>query len=164
MSWRTCSNSQLVPCSHTKTAAPMGSRGFSHSLWQPTRIIKNIILTSYPEPDSLRRICPLKLAVWLLKKLKKLFTSNHANMEQSKKSQWLLSRTVGWWVTSQERRRIISTVKFNSWVVALDRSLKNKHKNKKKISLVIKQWKPLKYEGWIKIRYEIEVKVSPCHN
>lgn len=53
-------------------------------------------------------------------------TSNQANIEQSKKSHWLPPRTVGQWVTSQDRKRIISTVRFNCSAVAVDRSLKYK--------------------------------------
>lgn len=53
-------------------------------------------------------------------------TSNQANMEQSKKSHWLPPRVVGRCVTSQDRKRTISTVRFNCSGVALARSLKNK--------------------------------------
>ncbi len=53
-------------------------------------------------------------------------TSNHANIEQSKKSHWLPPRAAGWWVTSQDRKRIISTVRFNCSAAAFDRSLKYK--------------------------------------
>lgn len=53
-------------------------------------------------------------------------TSNQANIEQSKKSHWLVLRSVGEWVTIQDRKRIISTVRLNCSTVALDRSLKYK--------------------------------------
>lgn len=53
-------------------------------------------------------------------------TSNHANIEQSKKSHWLPPRTLGQLVTSQDRKRIISAARFNSSAVALDRSLKHR--------------------------------------
>lgn len=143
---RTGSNLQSVQRSHRKRAAPMGSRGFSHSLWQPKITIKHIIVTLWPSSQNLLiELSGPKCILWF----KTTHTSNHANMEQSRKSHWLLSRTVGRWVTSQERRRIISTVKFNSWVVASDRSLKKKNR---KCSLLIQQCKPIKCRGRIKRR------------
>lgn len=71
--------------------------------------------------------------------LNELFTSNQANIEQSKKSHWLLSRSVGRRVTSQERRRIISTVKLNSRVVAPDRSLTKTGKIARKVQREMSQ-------------------------
>jgi len=55
---------------------------------------------------------------------KESLTSNQANIEQSKKSHWLPPRTLGQLVTSQDRKRIISTARFNCSAVAFDRSLK----------------------------------------
>lgn len=68
-------------------------------------------------------------------------TSNQANIEQRKKSHWLVPRSVGEWVTSQDRKRIISTVRFNCSTVALDRSLQYKWCDKHKIRTVFQKMK-----------------------